>query len=217
MAAPFRIYNTLSRQIEAFTPIDDGKIRLYVCGMTVYDHCHIGHARAMVVFDAFVRYLRHRDWEVTFVRNFTDVDDKIIARSADTGEEPLALAQRYIDAFHEDVDNLGLVRPDQEPRVSTSIQDIQDLISKLVSRDHAYVNEGTVWFSVGTFGEYGKLSGQKVDELRSPDTVPGKRHPADFALWKAVKPGEPSWDSPWGETSPTGIPPNPSQEQPSHM
>ncbi|MDP6944566.1 MAG: cysteine--tRNA ligase, partial [Myxococcota bacterium] len=119
-----------------------------------------------------------------------------------TGEEPLALAQRFIDAFHEDVDQLGLVRPDLEPRVSTSIQDIQDLIGKLVDRDHAYVNEGTVWFSVGTFAEYGKLSGQKVDELRSPDEVPGKRHPADFALWKAVKPGEPSWDSPWGPGRP---------------
>ena len=132
MAQPFRLYNTLSRTIEDFAPIDAGKIRLYVCGMTVYDHCHIGHARAMVVFDAFVRYLRHRDWDVTFVRNFTDVDDKIIVRSAETGEEPLALAQRYIDAFHEDVDNLGLIRPDQEPRVSTSIDDIQALISQLI-------------------------------------------------------------------------------------
>jgi cysteinyl-tRNA synthetase len=202
MAVPFRLYNTLSRSIEAFTPIDEGKIRLYVCGMTVYDHCHIGHARAMVVFDAFVRYLRHRDWNVTFVRNFTDVDDKIIVRSAETGEEPLALAQRYIDAFHEDVDNLGLIRPDKEPRVSTSIADIQALITKLVERGHAYANEGTVWFGVDSFDEYGKLSGQKVKELRSPDEVPGKRNPADFALWKAVKPGEPSWDSPWGEGRP---------------
>ena len=202
MAVPFRLYNTLSRSIEDFTPLEAGKIRLYVCGMTVYDHCHIGHARAMVVFDAFVRYLRHREWDVTFVRNFTDVDDKIIVRAKDTGEEPLALAQRYIDAFHEDVDNLGLIRPDQEPRVSTSIEDIQALITKLIERGHAYVNEGTVWFAVETFDEYGKLSGQKVNELRSPDEVPGKRHPADFALWKAVKPGEPSWDSPWGAGRP---------------
>ena len=202
MAVPFRLYNTLSRKVEAFTPIEEGKISLYVCGMTVYDHCHIGHARAMVVFDAFVRYLRYREWDVAFVRNFTDVDDKIIARSMETGEEPLALAQRYIDAFHEDVDNLGLIRPDQEPRVSTSIDDIKALIARLIDRGHAYVNEGTVWFAVDTFDEYGKLSGQKVNELRSPDEVPGKRNPADFALWKAVKPGEPAWDSPWGSGRP---------------
>ena len=114
MPAPFRIYNTLSRRVEDFEPVRPGHVGLYVCGMTVYDRAHVGHARAFVVFDSFVRYLRHREWEVTFVRNFTDVDDKIIVRSADTGEEPLALAQRFIDAFHEDVDQLGLVRPDLE-------------------------------------------------------------------------------------------------------
>ena len=202
MGHPFKIYNTLSRKIEDFTPIDEGKIRLYVCGMTVYDHCHVGHARAMVTFDTFVRYLRHRNWDVTFVRNFTDVDDKIIARAAETGEEPIKLAERYIDAFHADANGLGLLMPDEEPRVSTSIQDIQDLITKLMDQGFAYVEEGNVWFSVETFKGYGKLSGQKVDELRNPDDFAGKRAAADFALWKAAKPGEPTWESPWGPGRP---------------
>ena len=202
MAAPLRLYNTLSHQVEDFVPHEPGKIRLYVCGMTVYDRCHVGHARAMVVFDAFVRYLRFRDWEVRFVRNFTDVDDKIIRRANELDEDPVALAARYIDAFHEDAGALGLVQPDEEPRVSTSIEDIQKVTTQLVERGHAYVNEGSVWFEVKTFDEYGKLSGQKVDELRSADSADGKRNPADFALWKAVKPGEPSWESPWGPGRP---------------
>ena len=202
MGHPFKIYNTLSRKIEDFTPIEEGKIRLYVCGMTVYDHCHVGHARAMVTFDTFVRYLRHRNWDVTFVRNFTDVDDKIIARAAETGEEPIKLAERYIEAFHTDANGLGLLMPDEEPRVSTSIQDIQDLISKLMEGGFAYVEEGNVWFSVKAFKGYGKLSGQKVDELRNPDDFAGKRAAADFALWKSAKPGEPTWESPWGPGRP---------------
>ena len=202
MAAPFRIYNSLSRSVEDFTPQKEGHLGLYVCGMTVYDHIHVGHARAMVVFDSFVLYLRHRGWDVHFVRNFTDVDDKIIARAAKTGEEPIALAQRYIDAFHTDVAALGLMEPDAEPRVSTSIDAILSLISNLMDREHAYVQDGTVWFSVRSFDDYGKLSGQKLDELRSADDASGKREPADFALWKASKPGEPSWDSPWGPGRP---------------
>jgi len=170
--------------------------------MTVYDHAHVGHARAMVVFDTFARYLRYRGWKVTFVRNFTDVDDKIIQRAAVTGEEPLALAERYIQAFGEDVAALGLLPPDHEPRVSQTIDDILALIGNLVDRGHAYLSEGTVWFSVRTFSEYGKLSGQKVDELRSADDAAGKQQGADFALWKSAKPGEPSWDSPWGPGRP---------------
>jgi cysteinyl-tRNA synthetase len=202
-AMPFRIYNTLSRDIEDFKPLKEGKVGLYVCGMTVYDHAHVGHARAMVVFDVFVRYLRHRDWEVNFVRNFTDVDDKIIHRSADTGEEPIELAERFIKAFHEDGDALGLLRPDHEPRVSECIESIQALIGQLIERGNAYVADGTVWFSVETHKSYGKLSGQKVEELRvSADEASGKAAPADFALWKAVKPGEPSWESPWGAGRP---------------
>ncbi|MEQ9325097.1 MAG: class I tRNA ligase family protein, partial [Polyangiaceae bacterium] len=202
MAASFTLYNTLRRKVEDFEPLNPGKVGLYVCGMTVYDHCHVGHARAMVVFDTFVRYLRHRGWEVTFVRNFTDVDDKIIERAAKKGEEPLAFAQTFIDSFYEDMDSLGLVRPDHEPRVSTTIDDILALIQSLMDREHAYVADGNVWFAVETDESYGKLSNQKVDELRNPDDFSGKRAPADFALWKAAKEGEISWESPWGPGRP---------------
>ncbi|MCO4771596.1 MAG: cysteine--tRNA ligase [Deltaproteobacteria bacterium] len=202
MAASFRIYNTLSRSVEDFVPQVPGKVGIYVCGMTVYDRSHVGHARAMVVFDAFVRYLRHRSWDVLFVRNFTDVDDKIIRRANELGEDPVGLASRFIDVFHEDMDALGLVRPDHEPRVSRCIDDIHDVIGKLVDKGHAYVSEGTVWYAVRTFDEYGKLSGQNIDELRSPDEAGGKRDPADFALWKCARPGEVSWESPWGPGRP---------------
>ena len=202
MAAPFRLYNTLTRTVEDFVPVTPGRVGLYVCGMTVYDRCHVGHACAMMIFDTFVRYLRHRGWEVEFVRNFTDVDDKIINRASEIGEEPLALAQRFISAFHEDADAMGLLRPDQEPKVSESIEDILTLTQQLIDRGHAYVADGSVWFSVETFEEYGRLSGQKVDELRSADAADGKRSGADFALWKAAKPGEPAWPSPWGPGRP---------------
>ena len=202
MAAPFRIYNTRTRSVEDFQPVQAGNVGIYVCGMTVYDRCHMGHARAMVVFDAFVRYLRFRGWNVNFVRNFTDIDDKIIARAQEIGEDPMELAARFIDAFHEDADALGLIRPDSEPKVSDSIGAIQDLIQSLIDKGNAYTSDGTVWFDVKSFPNYGSLSGQKVDELQSPDSVPGKKHPADFALWKAVKPGEPSWPSPWGPGRP---------------
>lgn len=202
MPAPFRIYNTLNRKTEEFVPLRPGHVGLYVCGMTVYDRSHVGHARAMVIFDTFVRYLRSRDWEVTFVRNFTDIDDKIIGRAAEVQEDPAALAQRYIDAFHQDMACLGLAEPDREPRVSECIPAIQAMISGLVASGHAYESEGTAWYAVESFSEYGKLSGQKVDELQSPDEVPGKRHPADFALWKAAKAGEPAWESPWGPGRP---------------
>ena len=136
MPAPFQLYNTRTRTLEPFTPIEPGKIRLYVCGMTVYDHAHVGHGRAMVVFDAFVRYLRHRNWEVRFVRNFTDVDDKIIARAAQRGIEPMALAEEFIEAFQTDAQKLGLIEPDEEPRVSTSIQDIIDMIQRVKTQTH---------------------------------------------------------------------------------
>ena len=202
MPASFSLYNTLRRKVEDFEPLNPGKVGLYVCGMTVYDHCHVGHARAMVVFDTFVRYLRHRGWEVTFVRNFTDVDDKIIERASKKGQEPLAFAQTYIDSFYEDMDSLGLVRPDHEPRVSTTIENIVALIQSLMDREHAYVADGNVWFAVETDEAYGKLSNQKVDELRNPDDFSGKRAPADFALWKAAKEGEISWESPWGPGRP---------------
>ncbi|MCC6620351.1 MAG: cysteine--tRNA ligase [Deltaproteobacteria bacterium] len=199
---PFRLYSTSTRDVRPFEPVVPGHIGLYVCGMTVYDRCHVGHARAMVVFDTFVRWLRWKGWKVTFVRNFTDVDDKIIARANANGEDAAALAERYVQAFREDADGLGLIAPDHEPRVSTSIPEIVDLIRTLVDRGHAYSADGSVWFSVESFPEYGKLSGQKIDELRSADAETGKRHPADFALWKAAKPGEPSWESPWGPGRP---------------
>jgi cysteinyl-tRNA synthetase len=202
MAAPFRIYNTLSRRVEDFEPLEPGRLGLYVCGMTVYDHAHVGHARAMVVFDTFVRYLRHRGWQVRFVRNFTDVDDKIIARARENGEAPQALAQRFIDAFHAETELLGLMRPDEEPRVTERIESIRAMIEELVEKGHAYAAEGSVWFSVESDPEYGKLSGQKPGELRSADPESGKRSPADFALWKASKPGEPSWPSAWGPGRP---------------
>lgn len=202
MASPFRIYNTLTRSLEDFQPQTPGEVTLYVCGMTVYDDCHVGHARAMVVFDTFVRYLRHRGWKVRFVRNFTDVDDKIIARAKELGDDPAKLAARYIDHFHRDAEALGLAAPDKEPRVTESIDEIQDLIRVLVESGHAYQSGGNVWFSVETDSEYGKLSHQKVEELRNPDDIAGKRAPADFALWKAAKGGEPSWPSPWGPGRP---------------
>lgn len=200
--APFRLYNTLSKTVEDFTPLTPGEVKIYVCGMTVYDDIHVGHGRAMVVFDAFVRYLRHRGWEVRFVRNFTDIDDKIIRRAMERDVAPLDLAQRYIDAFYRDTDALGLARPDAEPRVSTSMEAIISMIERLIERGHAYEADGSVWFSVKSFPEYGKLSRQKVDELRSADEETGKNHPADFALWKAAKPGEPTWPSPWSDGRP---------------
>lgn len=202
MAAPFRIYNTLTRAVEDFVPLEPGHIRLYVCGLTVYDDAHVGHARMMVIFDAFVRTLRSRGWNVRYVRNYTDVDDKIIRRAHERGEDPFALAQRYIDRWREDAAGLGLLEPDEEPRVTRSIDEIQAMIATLVEEGHAYEADGSVWFSVESCEGYGKLSGQQVGELRNPDTGSGKRAPADFALWKAEKPGEPSWDSPWGPGRP---------------
>ena len=202
MPAPFRLYNTLSRTVEPFEPLEPGKVSLYVCGMTVYDHAHVGHARAMVVFDTLVRYLRHRDWDVTFVRNFTDVDDKIIRKANATGVAPMEIAETFIASFHEDADGLELLRPDEEPRVSTSMDEIIAMVVALVEKGHAYEQDGSVWFDVASYPEYGGLSGQKVDELRSTDVDSGKRSGADFAVWKAAKAGEPSWESPWGPGRP---------------
>jgi cysteinyl-tRNA synthetase len=201
MPHDFRLYNTLSRTVEPYEPLEAGKVGLYVCGNTVYSDAHIGHGRSMMVFDMIVRHLRARGWQVRFVRNFTDVDDKIIAAAQVTSEEPLALSARFVERYREDAAALGLIEPDVEPKVSTHIEAIVAMVSQLVARGHAYEHEGTVWFSVDSKSDYGKLSGQKVDELRSAD-VGSKRNPADFALWKAAKPGEPSWESPWGPGRP---------------
>ena len=202
MPQPFRIYNTRTRKVEDFQPVEAGKVGLYVCGMTVYDRAHVGHARAMVVFDTFVRYLRHRGWAVTFVRNFTDVDDKIIRRAAQLGISAEQLARQEIEAFQRDTRSLGLAAPSLEPTVTGSIDAIQRFITRLIEGGHANVAEGNVWFAVDSFARYGALSGQKPEELRSADAAAGKRHPADFALWKAAKPGEPAWQSGWGPGRP---------------
>ncbi|MCB9663185.1 MAG: cysteine--tRNA ligase [Alphaproteobacteria bacterium] len=200
--APFRLYNTLSRQVEPFEPLVPGHVSIYACGMTVYDHAHVGHARAFVVFDAFVRWLRTGGWSVRFVRNYTDVDDKIIRRAAELGEDPFALAQRYIDDFRADCDALELAPPEAEPRVTTSMDDILAMIGELVAKGHAYAQGGSVWFRVDSFADYGQLSGQRPDKVCAAPDTGDKADPRDFALWKAAKDGEPSWPSPWGPGRP---------------
>ena len=201
-----QIYNTLGRQKEEFIPVRPGKVHMYVCGITAYDYCHLGHARSALVFDALVRHLRHLGLEVTFVRNFTDVDDKIINRANKEDRDWKEVAQTYIDAFHEDMDRLGVLRADLEPRATEYIPQIQDLCAKLIAEGTAYATpSGDVYFRVRSYPPYGKLSGRSLDELLSGARVaPGeeKEDPLDFALWKAAKPGEPSWDSPWGKGRP---------------
>jgi cysteinyl-tRNA synthetase len=200
------IYNTLTGEKEEFRPIEPGKIRMYVCGMTVYDYCHMGHARVMVVFDMVARYLRSRNYEVTYVRNITDIDDKIIKRAHEKGESITELTDRFIQAMHEDAAALGILLPDQEPRATGHIAHIIDLINRLLASKLAYVGENKdVFFDVSKFSGYGKLSGKQIDELRSGARVEvqeAKDDPLDFVLWKSAKPGEPSWESPWGPGRP---------------
>jgi cysteinyl-tRNA synthetase len=200
------IFNSLTRSKEPFVPIEPGRVRLYVCGMTVYDYCHLGHARVMVVFDAVVRYLRHLGFDVTYVRNITDVDDKIIRRAAENGETLDQLTGRFIDAMHEDEAALAVLPPDLEPRARQSIADIVAMIEALVDKGYAYVGDnGDVFYAVQKFAGYGRLSGKNIDELRAGERVAveeAKRDPLDFVLWKRVKPGEPSWQSPWGDGRP---------------
>jgi cysteinyl-tRNA synthetase len=201
-----QIHDTLTGGKRELVPQEPGKLRLYVCGPTVYDFAHLGHARCYVVWDVVVRHLRARGLEVTFVRNFTDVDDKIIKRANERGEDPIALAARFADAFHEDMDALGNVRPNVEPRVSGHIPEIVALIETLVSKGFAYApGNGDVYYAVRKFPEYGRLSKRNLDDLIAGARVePGeaKQDPLDFALWKAAKPGEPAWDSPWGKGRP---------------
>ncbi len=196
------IYNTLTKTKEKFTPIEPGKVRIYVCGMTVYDYCHLGHGRVMVVFDMVVRYLRARGYQVTYLRNITDIDDKIIRRAQENGEPMDALTGRVIQAMHEDAQLLGVLPPDQEPRATVYIPEIIAMIATLVERGYAYAAaNGDVYYHVRKFAGYGQLSGKSLDDLRVGARVEVgemKQDPLDFVLWKAAKPGEPSWDSPWG-------------------
>jgi len=200
------IYNTLTRQKDVFKPIVPGKVGMYVCGVTTYDHCHIGHGRTYAFFDTIVRYLRFSGYEVTYVRNITDVDDKIIARANANGEGFIELTERFIAIMHDNFKSLNMVEPDIEPKVSTHIPEIIAIIEKLIAREHAYVaDNGDVLFSVPSFEAYGQLSGQDLDNLQlgaRVDVVQDKRNPMDFVLWKMAKPGEPSWTSPWGEGRP---------------
>ena len=200
-----RIYNTLTKSKKTFEPVVPGQVRIYVCGPTVYDSCHVGHARSVVVFDVVVRYLRTKGYQVTYVRNFTDVDDKIINRANAVGMDALELAEKYINEFHRDMDALNVMRADREPRVTEHITDIIDIIKNLVEKEAAYLVDGDVFFAVETFNEYGKLSGRKLADMVAGSRVEineNKRNPFDFVLWKAAKPGEPSWPSPWGEGRP---------------
>ena len=200
------LYNTLTRQKEVFTPIEPGKVRMYVCGMTVYDYCHLGHARVMVVFDMVSRWLRAAGLEVTYVRNITDIDDKIIKRAAENGESIGQLTQRFIDAMNQDADALGIIRPDIEPRATEHIPGMLALIAQLIANGKAYpAANGDVYYAVREFDGYGKLSGKSLEDLRAGERVdvdPYKRDPLDFVLWKASKAGEPAWTSPWGEGRP---------------
>lgn len=201
-----KIYNTLTRQKEEFKPIHPGKVGMYVCGVTIYDHCHIGHGRTFVAFDVVARYLRYSGYELNYVRNVTDVDDKIIKRAAETRVTCDDLTERLIGDMHADFDALGMVRPDVEPRATQHIHEIIDLVETLIAKDHAYVaDNGDVMFIVESFADYGKLSGQDLEQLQAGarvDVVDAKRNPLDFVLWKMSKPGEPTWDSPWGPGRP---------------
>jgi len=201
-----RFYNSLTRNKEDFVPIYPARVRMYVCGMTVYDYCHLGHARVLVVFDMVARWLRASGFAVTYVRNITDIDDKIIKRALENGEPYTALTQRFIDAMHEDSVALGVLPPDFEPRATQYVGQMLDMIGRLIERGHAYaVENGDVYYAVRSFPAYGRLSGKSLDELNAGERVevdPHKRDPLDFVLWKATKPGEPAWPSPWGEGRP---------------
>ncbi len=197
-----RIYNSLTQQKEDFQPIEPGKIRLYVCGITVYDYCHLGHARMLVAFDVVVRHLRARGFEVTYVRNITDIDDKILARAEENQEVFTDVTARFINAMHEDERALSILRPDQEPRATAHIEPIVAMIQTLIEKDCAYrADNGDVYFAVPNFPEYGKLSKKKLDELLDGARIEVgelKRDPRDFVLWKSSPDDGVGWDSPWG-------------------
>jgi len=200
-----RIHNTLSGKKEDFIPLQEKKVGMYVCGVTVYDLCHIGHARSAIVFDTIYRYFRYRGYEVTFVRNFTDIDDKIIRRANEEGVDCKTIAEKYIGEFNIDMGRLGLEKPSVEPRATEHIPEMIQLISALMQKGLAYPGGGDVFFSVGKFKNYGKLSKRDLEEMQAGARVEideNKENPLDFALWKGSKPGEPSWESPWGKGRP---------------
>ncbi|WP_461522030.1 cysteine--tRNA ligase [Porticoccus sp.] len=200
------LYNTLTRQKEVFKPIEAGKIRMYVCGITVYDYCHIGHARVLVAFDVITRYLRSQGWDVTYVRNITDIDDKILNRANENGEPYTALTDRMIAAMHEDEAALGVLMPDIEPRATGHMDDILDMVQILVDNHYAYATDnGDVYYRISRFPDYGKLSNRNPEDLLAGARVEVgdiKEDPRDFALWKGAKPGEVSWESPWSSGRP---------------
>lgn len=200
-----KLYNTANRQKEEFIPLVEGRAGIYVCGVTVYDHSHIGHARSAIVFDVLVKYLRSRGMEVTYVRNFTDVDDKIINRANELGKDTAALAQEYIDSFYEDMKALYVMKPDIEPRATEHIGNMIEMIQVLIDKGFAYEVDGDVFYAVEKLEDYGRLSGRKLDEMKAGSRIEineKKRHPMDFTLWKPSKPGEPMWESPWGNGRP---------------
>lgn len=200
------IYDSLTGGKRQFEPLKTGKVGMYVCGMTVYDYCHIGHARLMVAFDMVVRWLSQLGYDVDYVRNITDIDDKIIARAHENGEEISALTQRFIKAMHEDFAALGCLSPNREPRATDYIDEMQQMIETLVNSDYAYAgNNGDVYYAVDSFADYGKLSKRNLNEMQAGSRVDienDKRNPFDFVLWKAAKPDEPQWASPWGQGRP---------------
>ena len=204
---PLTVYNTLTRQKETFVPLNPENVRMYVCGMTVYDYCHLGHARVMVVFDMIARWLRQSGYPLTYVRNITDIDDKIIARAAENGETIGSLTTRFIQAMHEDADALGVIRPDVEPKATEHVAQMIAMIERLIANGKAYAAEnGDVYYAVREFPAYGQLSGKSLDDLRAGERVEVdsfKRDPLDFVLWKAAKPKEADfWPSPWGNGRP---------------
>ncbi len=200
-----RIYNSMTGKNEEFKPINANEVKMYVCGPTVYNYFHIGNARPFLMFDAFRNYLKYRGYNVKYVQNFTDVDDKIIKRANEEGVESIEISERYIDEYFKDAEALGITRADVHPKVTENIPEIIEFIQKLIQKGHAYEVNGNVYFDATTFSSYGKLSGQNIDELESGARVElntEKKNPVDFALWKKKKEGEPSWESPWSEGRP---------------
>jgi cysteinyl-tRNA synthetase len=200
-----KLYNSASRKKEPIKPLKNDRVGIYVCGVTVYDLCHIGHARSAIVFDMLIRYLRARGMKVTYVRNFTDVDDKIIERAKEMGEETGTLADRYIQTFYEDMHALDVLDADIEPRATEHIDDMISMINVLIEKGFAYAVDSTVYFSIEKFNTYGALSGRRLEDMIAGARITvdeNKKHPMDFVLWKGAKPGEPQWDSPWGKGRP---------------